>query len=140
MEDAWYDRLMSYGLMGTAKQNWPLKPSYHMMRLFTSSSKAGWRAIKIDGEREGACVASLTDGKELTIYALNSSLKRLKISIEGMNPKTTFDCLTWNKSGDGTLARDPKLQSDAAGAVTLQLPPLGVVAITTASLEGKVSR
>ena len=59
MDDALYDHPMKYGLIGGAKDGWPLKPGYHLVRLLTHTIQPGWRA---EMEALVAYVSSLGQG------------------------------------------------------------------------------
>ena len=48
MYDVWYDRKMGYGLIGDVYSGWKLKPAYHVLRLFTNTTRPGMRAAGID--------------------------------------------------------------------------------------------
>ena len=132
LEDAWYDRLMPYGVIGSAKDNWPLKPSYHMLRLFTHTTQPGWRAFKVEGQHDSAIVsATSSKNGDLTIYALNHTEKRIEISIGNLGSATRFTPVLWNVSTRGALLREPPVRSDRDGIIKLNIPSLGLVALTT---------
>jgi hypothetical protein len=138
LEDAWYDRLMPYGVIGRAKDGWPTKPSYHMLRLFTHTIKPGWRAMKVTGggDAGGCIVAAATGPREaLTVLALNPTEKPATVSIAlgetGIPPGRTVNVTLWNADGTGTLARAPTTKVSAAGSVRLTLNPATLTAITT---------
>ena len=125
LEDAWYDRFMPYGMIGGVKDGWPLKPSYHMLRLFTHTTQPGWRALKIDGDADGKLVSATRgpDG-DLTVYALNQTDKPTTVTIAGL-PGGTFHETPWNHERTRTF----ELRED--GVCTIELPPLAMSALTT---------
>src|SRR5207237_462284 len=58
--DAIYDRdVMPYGTIGDVESGWKLKPTFHLTRLFTHSSAAGWRALRVDGNTRELIAATL---------------------------------------------------------------------------------
>lgn len=123
MDDALYDHPMWYGLMGMPKDGWPLKPAYHVMKLFTHATKPGWRAVKINGSQEGVLVAAMASGDDLSVFALNCGSEKRTITIAGIE-KCTREMI-WNSDGLGTTA-----EQKPAGE-SIELPGLGVVVRTT---------
>jgi hypothetical protein len=130
LEDAWYDRLMPYGVIGAAKDNFPLKPGYHMLRLFTHTIEPGWRAMKVDGAADGCIVAAARGAKgELTVLALNQAEtpREIVVAVPG---SAKLNRVTWNHAGDGLLARGG-VANLRGGAYVLKLAPLAATALTT---------
>ena len=130
LEDAWYDRLMPYGVIGHAKDGFPLKPGYHMLRLFTHTIEPGWRATKVNGQANGCIVAAARspDG-ELTVIALNHTDAPLEIRVAGL-PKARIFVITWNADGRGELGSG-EMVTPPAGEYRVALPPMGLTALTT---------
>ena len=135
LEDAWYDRLMPYGVIGNVKDGWLLKPGYHMLRLFTHTIQPGWRAMTMEGAKEGVIVsAARSPGeKQLTVLALNQGDTPQTLTIAGLKPAASLKQFLWNARGDGTITPGDLVQVDASGAVKLALSPLGLVALTSTS-------
>ncbi|MEA2734129.1 MAG: hypothetical protein QOE14_580 [Humisphaera sp.] len=130
LEDAWYDRLMPYGVIGAAKDGFPLKPGYHMLRLFTHTIEPGWRTMKVDGSADGCIVAAARGPKgELTVLALNQTDTPRDVSIR-MASRRDLDLISWNQNGDGQLAQRGVV-TPQAGAYVFSLPALGLTALTT---------
>jgi hypothetical protein len=139
MEDAWYDRLMPYGLIGQAKDNWPLKPGYHVMRLFTHTCKPGWRAMKIEGSKATVSVAAVRgdSADHFTVYALNQSSQPINVTLAGLPKSPPLHMITWNadKEGTGKLARGEMPPTGAGGQVQLTIPGRALFALTTEPFE-----
>jgi hypothetical protein len=138
MEDAWYDRLMPYGLIGQAKDNWPVKPGYHLMRLFTHTCKPGWRALKIEGQKATVSVAAVrADNGAFSAYALNQSSQPITVTLAGLPTSPSLHTITWNadKEGSGKLARGEAPKISPVGQVQLTLPPRAMIALTTEAFE-----
>jgi hypothetical protein len=130
-----YDRdVMPYGLVGEAREGWPLRPHYHLMRMFTHTSQPGWHAVSVDGETDelrGAAMAG--DKGEFTIYAVNRGSDSRAITIDGAPASTTFAYLAWNGDGTGNVSTPAKISSDANGRIKLDVAPQTVVALSTHS-------
>ena len=135
LEDARYDRMMPYGLIGRAKDGWPLKPGYHMLRLFTHTIKPSWQAMRVEGALEGVKVAAARGpAGEVTVLALNRN-EAPAISVAGLKPGVRLRQFVWNARGDGKLSRGEAMQVDATGEVAIELPPLALIALTTGAAQ-----
>jgi hypothetical protein len=132
VEDAWYDRLMPYGLIGAAKDGWPLKPGYQMVKLLTHTTRPGWRAVKIEGESDGKILAATRGPKgELSIYALNCTESPTNASVSGLPAGASFHVTRWNADGRGTLSKLPDVTIAPTAAINLQLAPMEMLALST---------
>jgi hypothetical protein len=130
LEDAWYDRLMPYGVIGGAKDGWPLKPSYHLLRLFTHTSKPAWRAVKVDRSDDASLVAAMAGpGGEVTVYMLNPTDEARSISVRGLATNRLRQ-FAWNAKGDGREGEVP-VAAGAADAMNVTLPPHALIAVTS---------
>jgi hypothetical protein len=127
MYTAWYDRYMPYGMIGGVKEGWPTRPAYHVLRLFTHTSKPGWRAVKVEGgDAELLACALRGPEDETTAYVLNRSATGREVSLAGFPQNAALAQITWNGDGDGMLGNVA-----VPGSPTLVVPPGGLVAITT---------
>ncbi|MEO6436810.1 MAG: hypothetical protein ABIP55_13760, partial [Tepidisphaeraceae bacterium] len=139
MEDAWYDRLMPYGVIGRAKDGWPLKPSYHMLRLFTHTIPTGWRAMRVSGTSEQVIVSAARGAREeeLTVLVLNRSEKPARVTISGVGAGggvgRSLTETIWNGRGDGAITRGAKVQVDAKEIVRVTLRAMTLTALTSAA-------
>jgi hypothetical protein len=139
LEDAWYDRFMPYGVIGRAKDGWPTKPAYHMLRLFTHTIQPGWRAMKVTGRSDAASgsIVSAAKGPEgaATILALNTADEpvTLSIAIGGLDipPDRALHMTVWNADGKGTLSPPRAIPSSPDRRLRLSLTPQSLAAITT---------
>jgi hypothetical protein len=122
---------MYYGLIGEPAKGFPLRPGYHLMHLFTHTTKPGWRAMKIDGARSDALV-SATKGPagELTVYAQNRAREPQALAIAGAPPNADFARQIWNENGDGRRSSADPVSSDARGVLSLTVAPMSIVALT----------
>jgi hypothetical protein len=133
LEDAWYDRFMSFGIIGAAKDEFPLKPGYYMLQLFTHTIEPGWHAVKIDGKAQG-CIVSAARGPagDITVLALNKSNVPRQITIAGLSDNT-YSAVTWNQEGDGRICRAEV--ANQSGVYFVTLPPIGMTALTTVDTQ-----
>ncbi len=129
---AWYDRYMQYGLIGGAKDGWPLRPAYHVLRMFTHTTQPGWRAVRVEGEAEDMLVVA-TQGPDgaMTVYAMNRAARPQRITVSGFPMTHPLRRILWNGAGDGTATTDSP-DSDETGEriLKLSLPPAAVISIT----------
>ena len=129
---AWYDRYMHYGIIGGAKDGWPTRPAYHVLRTFTHTTQPGWRAVRVEGKAEAMVVAATRGPKrELTVYVLNRAAEPRRIALAGLEPNRPLRRFIWNGVGDGTFDTAQELLP-RAGIVQLNVPPDAVIAVTTA--------
>ena len=133
MEDAWYDRLMPYGVIGTAKDGFPLKPSYHMLRLFTHTVQPGWRAMKVDGDPNGRIVsAARGPNGEFTILALNQIEAPQRVVLQGLPRDRQLHSLGWNHDdGLGRLWFAGGGMKLPGGRIVITLPAQSMAVFTT---------
>ena len=135
LEDAWYDRFMPYGVIGAAKDGWPLKPGYHMLRLFTHTIQPGWRAMKVQGEANGRLVAAAKSPKgHMTVLALNQGDEPKEVRIAGLPPDRAFHVITWNANGEGKLTV-AGVAKPRGGVYVVTLPPTALSALTSVQSE-----
>ncbi len=128
----WYDRYMQYGTIGGVKDGWPLRPAYHVLRMFTHTTQPGWRAVRVAGEQQGM-LASATQGPggELAMYVLNRGDRPSTVNLSGLPVRTTMHVLLWNGDGKGTLSTAANIVTTADGSLTIDAPAGGVVALCT---------
>jgi hypothetical protein len=127
-----YGREMRYGMIGGAKDGWPLRPAYHVLWTFTHTTQPGWRAVRVEGQADDAMVVATRGPKtEISVYALNRANTPRDMTIAGFRPNAKLYALTWNADGKGTVTpRDvPKAAID--GAVTLNVPAGALIAVST---------
>ena len=131
LEDAWYDRLMPYGVIGAAKDGFPLKPGYHVLRLFTHTIQPGWRAMKVDGAADGRIVAAARGPNgEFTVIALNQIEGPQRVVLKGLPRDRELHSMGWNDNDLGRLwfAGSMKLPN---GQIVVTLLPQGMAVFTT---------
>jgi hypothetical protein len=135
-----YDRgTQDYSLIGPPTQGWPLRPVYHVTRLFTSTTRPGWKVVGIAGSSGTKLVAAYAAGKQTTAIGLDTSGATLatpsttvvSYAIGGLPRGTSFQLYVWNPDGSGAIAAPTVVQSDAAGMVQVTAPLQSVFAVTT---------
>ena len=132
LEDAWYDRFMPYGVIGAATDGFPLKPGYHMLRLFTHTIQPSWRAMKVEGDPNGRIVAAARGPNgEFTVVALNQIEAPQRIVLTGLPRDRQLYALGWNHDdGRGRLWFSGSMKMPS-GRIVVTLPPHGIAAFTT---------
>jgi hypothetical protein len=128
MYDVAYDKQMHYGVIGEPK-DWPLKPAYFVLEMFTHSSQPGWRAVKSTSENPEtvACaIAGKDDGR--TLYLLNRADKEASVNISGFKGGWPLVAYTWNADGKGK-SLDRRV-GDAASLAKMKLPPRSITSIS----------
>jgi hypothetical protein len=142
--DAYFGRYdakeQAYTLIGSPQEGWPLRPVYHLTRLFTSTMRPGWRVLGVDGAKGPRVVTAFAGPQgELTLFGLDTQGALLNTTsatvstyaIGGLPPATAFRLQLWNADGTGTLAAPLAVTSDASGVIRIGAPLQCVFALTT---------
>ena len=126
MDDSLYDHPMKYGLLGTPKDGWPLKPAYNVIRLFTHTTQVGARTIEVEGAADQLRVTA-TRGPhgELTYYHLNLT-NALQTTTLASLPNHTMHKFIWNADAKGATT-----DAGNTNAAAVDLPPLSLVVLTS---------
>ena len=124
--DAWYDRLMHFGLIGDVKSKWKIRPAYDVLRLFTHTTQPGWRTVRIEGKTQKIGIAGLrSDAGDLAVYVLNRS--DVSETIRVHCGEKMFETRWLN----GRLDHPREIRDDQNGVIEISLPPMSLVALTT---------
>jgi len=134
-----YDRsTQDYSLIGPPTQGWPLRPVYNVTRLFTSTTKPGWKVVGVAGSSGTKLVAAYAGGKQTTVIGLDTSGATLatpsttvvSYAVGGLPPGASFQLYVWNPDGSGAIAPPVAVQSDTAGMLQVSAPLQSVFAVT----------
>jgi hypothetical protein len=136
-----YDRgTQDYSLIGPPQQGWPLRPSYNLTRLFTSTTRPGWKVVSVLGAAGTKLVAAYVGARgQTTVVGLDTSGATLaapsttvdSYSIGGLPANTDFQLFAWNADGSGLIAPATVVRTDAAGVLHVDAPLQSVFAATT---------
>jgi hypothetical protein len=124
-----------WGLIcGAAKQFAPT-PTYRVTLLFGRLVDRGWKAAGL-GRADDALVSAFAGpAGEQSVAALNRLDEAQTVRIEGLKPNGSFFAAVWNRGGDGAINNLPRVNADASGAATVNVPASGLVALSTRSLR-----
>jgi len=129
MYDVGYDRLMHYGVIGEAKEGWPLKPGYFSLKMFTHTCEPGWRAVAVSGNEADLAAAAMRGNKgEVTVWVVNHGEGMKECQISGLGDVRDVKVITWNGDGNGRLSQDGARVDN--GRLKLVVPASGIVAAT----------
>jgi hypothetical protein len=136
-----YDRsTQDYSLIGPPAQGWPLRPVYNLTRLFTLTTRRGWKVVGVAGSPGTKLVAGYTGPKgQVTAIGLDTAGASLAApsqtvdtySIGGLPPGAAFQLYVWNPDGSGASAAPVTVRTDAAGMLQVTAPLQSVFAVTT---------
>ena len=120
-------------LCGAAKQFSPTA-TYRVNLLFSRLVRPGWKAAGLG--RAGDTLVSVFAGPagEQSVAALNRCDEPQTVRIEGLAKGGSFFAAVWNRAGDGALNNLPRVNADAEGVARVNVPPSGMVALSTRSL------
>lgn len=111
---------------------WPLRPAYYMEWLMAHTTGQGWNVLGYHGSSGAKLIAPFRSPLHaLTVFATNTNAQAAPISVGDLPTNTTFDVLVWNANGSGKVTSGGTINSGQAGAVSINLPIQGVVALTT---------
>ena len=130
-----------YSLIGPPTQGWPLRPVYNVTRLFTLTTKPGWKVVGVAGSSGTKLVAGYTGPRgRTTVVGLDTSGASLaapsttvvSYAVGGLPRDTSFQLYVWNQDGSGVVSAPTVVRSDAAGMLQVSAPQQSVFAVTTA--------
>ena len=142
-----YDRgTQAYYVIGPAKENWPLYPTYHLLRLVTATTAPGWDVVAIDRgatARTKQLTAFAGPHGELTILGLDAagaaldgvSPKQVGYAIGGLPSGAKFTLVVWNRDGAGANEVVGPIAADGAGVARVAVPLHAVFALTTRAVS-----
>jgi hypothetical protein len=109
-------------------------PTYRVTRLFTHLVPPGCTAQQSGrGGANRSVLASrfaAPNGVHESVAVLNNGPPQ-QVLVEKLKPRTDYFAAIWNRDGTGATNHMPKVTSNAAGAVTVDVPHHCVVALST---------
>jgi hypothetical protein len=138
-----YDRgTQAYYVVGPANENWPLYPTYHLLRLVTATTEPGWTVVAVDKgapARTKQLTAFAGPEGELTILGLDTagaaldgvSPKQIGYVVGGLPAGAKFTLVVWNRDGAGANEVVGPLAADATGVARVTVPLHAVFVLTT---------
>jgi hypothetical protein len=130
----------AYWMIGRPQDGWPLEPTYHVLRLLTSTTEPGWQVLALDGAAGSKLVTAYVGPEgELTLIGLDTAGAQLNTAsatqvtyrLSGLPPSTSLRLVVWNRDGDGRNVEADPIVTDAAGVATVTTPLQSVFALTT---------
>lgn len=140
MYDAGYDVFMHYGLIGRAKDGFPLKPAYFMMELLTHTCRPGWQTVRVTGDQSVriagnpepiTAAAMKSSSGDLTIWAVNHGGYRTLTTFDGFPSSKPIHIFFWNQNGNGRISSLIDVIRGKNGKVAVPIPAHAMVGITT---------
>lgn len=123
-----------WGMIGAPSEQFGRSPVYRVTRLFNHIVPPGWKAAGLGRAAGVGVIASKFEApnqRQEAVAVLNNSAQKRQVRLEGLKPHRNYFRVAWNQDGKGTLAALPRIASDAGGAATLNVPPRGLVALST---------
>jgi hypothetical protein len=103
--DVFYDKPMHCGVLGEPAEAFPVRPTYHLLRMFTHGVDPGWSAVRVDGATNEQYAAVMCGPQNTwTIFAHNRADEPVTIFFDRL-PEVRFDRIIWNADGRGMLNR-----------------------------------
>ncbi len=137
MYEAWYDRKMGYGVIGSVESNFKLKPGYGLMQMFTHGIRPGQRAMKIDGKVENVWIAALkgSSPREMAVVVLNRVHGQKTVTVSGLPEGKTWNVARWNSDRTGALKRVEPMTSSADGTISISLSEMEIGLLSSGGLD-----
>jgi hypothetical protein len=129
-------------VIGPAKENWPLYPTYHLLRLVAATTEPGWTVVAVDKgapARTKQLTAFAGPEGELTVLGLDTagaaldgvSPKQIGYVVGGLPAGAKFTLVVWNLDGAGANEAVGTITVDGAGVARVTVPLHAVFALTT---------
>jgi hypothetical protein len=120
-------------LCGAAKQFSPTA-TYRVNLLFSRLVRPGWTAAGLGRADDTLVSVFAGPAGEQSAAALNRGDEMQTVQIEGLAKGGSFFAAVWNRAGDGAINNLPRVNADAEGVAKVNVPPSGMVALSTRSL------
>lgn len=120
-----------WGMIDAPSESFTRFPTYFVTWLFTHLTEPGWRAAGLGLGENGKLVASrfvLPDRQE-SVLVINAQPQSRQVRVEGLTA-ASYCAAVWNRDGQGKLNGLNRVNAQA-NAVTVDVPPRGVVALCT---------
>ena len=137
-----------HSAIGPGTAGWPLRPVYHLLRLFALATEPrGGRVVTMlprpGVEPTKLVTAYLSPGGNTTVLGLDTRggllttnlFERVDHAIGGLQPHHLYRLLLWNGDGRGTVSEIGFLDSGVDGVVRFTAPLHAVFVVTDANVE-----
>ena len=117
------------------QDRWPLRPAYYMEWLMANTTGQHWQVLGQSGTSGAKLITPLRGPKgELTLFVMSTDTAASSVTIGNLPRGTEFKVLDWNADGTGKITVGGRVNAGGDGAVTVETPAEGMVALTTASV------
>lgn len=117
------------------QDRWPLRPAYYMEWLMANTTGQHWQVLGYNGA-SGAKLITPFRGPhgELTLFVMSTDKAASSVTVGDLPRGTEFRVLDWNGEGTGKVTDGGRVNAGGTGAVTVQIPADGMIALTTAHI------
>lgn len=117
------------------QDQWPLRPSYYMDWLMAHATGQHWQVLGFHGSSGTKLITPFhSPSGQLTVFAMNTNAEAAPVIIGDLPANTAFNLLVWNADGSGKVTSAGVVNSGPAGAVSVNMPTQGLVALTTVAV------
>jgi hypothetical protein len=119
-----------WGMIGWAKDGWPTRPSYSVMRALHGVAEPGWKIVGVSGDVDGrieACAFAGPNG-QVGFAAFNDTKYGRTVEVGGLGANATLRQTTWSPKNPDD-ASPANVRTDAKGVAKVWVPSHGVVAV-----------
>lgn len=123
-----------WGLVDAPSKGFARTPAYRMTRLFNDLVGPDWRADGLARSDDRLLLASRFSGpgrRDESVVVLNRDRRARKVRVEGLPRGRRFEQAVWNRDGNGSVRRPGPVTANTSGALTVAVPPRGLVALST---------
>jgi hypothetical protein len=123
-----------WGMIDAPGKGFDRKATYRVTRLFSHVVDRGWRAAGLGQVGEVLVSAFAGPRGEHSVVTLNRGREAAQVRVEGLRAGARYSAVLWNRDRDGQLHPLAPVAADAQGGASVDVPSLGIVALSTRAI------
>lgn len=123
-----------WGELRSASTGFATTPTFRVESLFSHAIPPGFKAVGLGRNGEETVSKFVGPKGQSTVMALNGNSTSRSVKITGLQPGAAYHAAVWNRDGKGSVNHEVAVTVNKSGTVTIPVPSMGVVALTTQQL------